>query len=81
MATRELQRIAQAFPPSFAPRDHRLFSGVVGRHGMPLWGRAFYRLTGGAPGDHRDWADITRWAGDVAGQLPATHRRGTDICS
>jgi len=81
MASSELARIARAFPASFAPRDHRMFSGVVDLSGTPLWGRIFYRLTGGGPGDHRDWADIARWAGRVAEQLPRRRPSATDIGS
>jgi menaquinone-dependent protoporphyrinogen oxidase len=77
MARGELRRIAQGFPASLPPRDHRLFTGVVEMHGAPSWARLFYRLTGGG-GDHRDWADIAHWAGVVAASCrdgnPATDR-------
>ena len=81
MSSSELRRVAQAFPPSFAPRDHRMFSGVVDMRGTPLWGRVFYRLTGGGTGDHRDWADIARWARSVSAQLPRQRPAATDVPS
>lgn len=70
LAAGERKRIAQGFPPSFRPRDHALFSGVVEVSSSPLWGRLFYRLTGGRDGDHRDWAAIRSWAQGVAAALP-----------
>jgi menaquinone-dependent protoporphyrinogen oxidase len=70
LAASERGRLEQAFPPAFAPRDHRLFPGVVETKGTPLWGRAFYRLTGGGPGDHRDWPAVQAWAREVAAALP-----------
>ena len=39
--------------------------------GCRSWGRVFYRLTGGRPGDHRDWPAINAWATGIATQLPA----------
>jgi menaquinone-dependent protoporphyrinogen oxidase len=38
--------------------------------GTPLWGRLFYRLTGGRPGDHRDWPAIEAWGEEIARALP-----------
>ncbi|MCZ2860593.1 flavodoxin domain-containing protein [Blastococcus sp. VKM Ac-2987] len=75
MTGSELRRIQQGFPPAFAPRDHRMFAGVVDLSRAPLWGRVFYRLTGTAPGDHRDWPAVRQWARSVAAALP--HARPT----
>jgi menaquinone-dependent protoporphyrinogen oxidase len=75
MTDRELRRIAQEFPASFVPRDHRMFGGIIDMQHTPLWGRLFFRATGGRPGDHRDWASIQAWAQGIAGALPVG--RGT----
>ena len=36
-----------------------------------LTGRLFFSVTGGHYGDHRDWADIDRWADGIAAELGA----------
>ena len=66
----EAKRVAQGFPPSFAPLDHRIFGGIIEMRGTPLWGRLFFRFTGGRPGDHRDWPAIEAWGHDIADRLP-----------
>ena len=63
--------VAQAFPPSLAPREHRMFGGIIDMEHTPLRGRLFFRATGGRPGDHRDWAAVEAWAGEIAAALPA----------
>jgi len=73
MTDGEARRIAQTFPPSLAPRDHRVFGGIIDLRHTPLWGRLFFRATGGRAGDHRDWAAIQSWAEEVAAALPAHH--------
>jgi menaquinone-dependent protoporphyrinogen oxidase len=70
MTDRELQRIAQSFPRSLALRDHRMFGGIIDMRHTPLWGRLFFRATGGRPGDHRDWASIQAWGERIAADLP-----------
>ena len=70
MTDQELQRVAQAFPASFRPRAHKLFGGIIDMKGTPLWGRLFFRVTGGRPGDHRDWPAIEAWGEEVARNLP-----------
>ena len=81
MTDRELRRIAQAFPGSFVPRDHRMFGGIIDMQHTPLWGRLFFRATGGRPGDHRDWAAVEAWAAEIAagltGRDPAVEPMGT----
>ena len=69
LAAREAASVEQGFPTGFSAREHRLFGGVVEMHGVPLWGRLFYRLTGARPGDHRDWAAIEAWAAHVGAEL------------
>ncbi|MGY1708808.1 flavodoxin domain-containing protein [Geodermatophilus sp. SYSU D00758] len=71
---RELQQVERGFPSGLAPRDHRLFGGVVVLRGMPLWGRLFWLALGGRPGDHRDWAAVDRWADGIAAALPTARR-------
>ncbi|WP_336033119.1 flavodoxin domain-containing protein [Geodermatophilus sp. FMUSA9-8] len=66
LARQERARVEQGFPAGAALRGHRLFAGVVRIDGVPLWGRAFYRVVGQHPGDHRDWAAIDRWSRQVA---------------
>lgn len=69
LADRERATIEQAFPPGFALRDHRVFGGIVVTTGVPLWGRLFWRLTGGRPGDHRNWPAIEEWADGIAASV------------
>lgn len=69
LVSRERATIERAFPPDFAPRDHRVFGGIVVTTGLPLWGRLFWRLVGGRPGDHRNWAAIDEWAESIAAVL------------
>jgi menaquinone-dependent protoporphyrinogen oxidase len=69
LAAQERGRIERAFPAGFAARDHRLFGGVVVMTGVPLWGRLFWRLIGGRPGDHRNWPAIEAWAADIATEV------------
>jgi menaquinone-dependent protoporphyrinogen oxidase len=69
VAAQEAARVAQDFPADLTVRDHRLFGGVIPEHGVPLWGRLFYRMIGAQPGDHRDWAGIEQWATHVGAEL------------
>lgn len=79
MTDRELRRIAQSFPRSLAPRGHRMFGGIIDMRRTPLWGRLFFRATGGRAGDHRDWAAIQDWAEEIAADLPADRGTATPI--
>ncbi|MET0765991.1 MAG: flavodoxin domain-containing protein [Blastococcus sp.] len=74
LAVRELQKIEQRFPGGRRPREHRMFAGIVDLTGLPLWGRLFFRATGGASGDQRDWPAIEAWAADIASQLEDSAR-------
>jgi menaquinone-dependent protoporphyrinogen oxidase len=38
-------------------------------NGLPLWGRVFWRLIGGRPGDHRNWPAVDSWAGQIAAEV------------
>jgi len=67
MTDRELRRIGQSF--TRPPLDHRMFGGIIDMRHTPLWGRLFFRATGGRPGDHRDWAAIQHWAEEIAADL------------
>ncbi len=60
---------SQQFPAGLMLRDHRVFGGIVAMAGVPLWGRVFYRMTGGRPGDHRDWPAVDAWAAGIADAL------------
>lgn len=79
VAVQEAHRVARGFPGGLAVRDHQLFGGIVQMAGVPLWGRLFWRVMGGRPGDHRDWSAIEAWARSIAAELPAaevpTHGR------
>jgi menaquinone-dependent protoporphyrinogen oxidase len=70
MTAREVRRVEKGFPAGFRAREHRFFGGVVEMKGVPLWGRLFWRLMGGRPGDHRDWPAIEGWARQIAAALP-----------
>jgi len=69
MARKEAERVEGQLPGGFAPREHRVFGGVVEMRGAPLWARLFYRLIGTRAGDHRDWPAIETWARNVAAAL------------
>ena len=71
MTSLEVGKVERGFPPGFRARGHRFFGGIVDMTGVPLWGKAFWRLTGGRPGDHRDWAAVTAWADEIGATLPA----------
>jgi len=51
------------------PREHRNFAGAITRSHWPAIGRAFFRVTGGRYGDHRNWPAIDAWADLIASQL------------
>jgi menaquinone-dependent protoporphyrinogen oxidase len=70
MTTLEVGKVEQAFPAGFRPRGHGFFGGIVEMAGVPLWGRVFWRLAGGRPGDHRNWPAIDAWADEIAAALP-----------
>jgi menaquinone-dependent protoporphyrinogen oxidase len=57
-----------------AARDHRAFAGVVRPEHWGRVGGIALRLMGGRYGDHRDWADIDRWASNIARELQADER-------
>jgi menaquinone-dependent protoporphyrinogen oxidase len=73
MAALEVRRVERASPAGFHAREHRLFRGVIRgvieMKGVPLWGRIFWRLIGGRPGDHRNWPAIDRWASGVGTEI------------
>lgn len=48
------------------PVGHRNFAGAIERDHWTTGGDLFLRLCGGSYGDHRDWADIDRWADIIA---------------
>jgi len=70
MTGQEVRRVEQAFPSGFRAREHVFFGGVIEMRGLPLWGRIFWRLIGGRPGDQRDWPAIEGWARQIAAALP-----------
>jgi menaquinone-dependent protoporphyrinogen oxidase len=69
LAGNELTKIEQRFPEGRRPRVHRMFTGIVDLSYVPLWGRLFFRVTGGRSGDQRDWPAIEAWATEIANQL------------
>ncbi|MDE3069585.1 MAG: hypothetical protein KGJ43_02525 [Acidobacteriota bacterium] len=50
-------------------REHRLFAGRLERRALSLPQRAALLLVRGLDGDFRDWAQIERWAGEIASTL------------
>jgi menaquinone-dependent protoporphyrinogen oxidase len=72
LAAIEARRVGALFPRGLAVRDHRVFGGIVQMAGVPLWGRVFFRMVGGRPGDHRDWAAVEAWATGIAEALVGT---------
>ena len=69
MTALEVGKVERGFPPAFRPREHRFFGGIVEMAGVALWGKAFWRLIGGRPGDHRNWPAIEAWADEIAAAL------------
>jgi menaquinone-dependent protoporphyrinogen oxidase len=72
MAMREGSTVVAEFLREIAPRDVRLFSGVIRREHLPASGAAALRLLGGHFGDFRDWAAIDSWADGIDAALRAT---------
>lgn len=60
-----------ALRTAVAARGHRNFAGVIARADWPLFGRAFFRLSGGRYGDARNWAAIDGWADALAREITA----------
>jgi menaquinone-dependent protoporphyrinogen oxidase len=69
MTSLEVRQVEEGFPVGLRGREHRFFGGIVELKGVPLWGRLFWWLFGGRPGDHRDWPAIEGWARQVAATL------------
>jgi menaquinone-dependent protoporphyrinogen oxidase len=69
MADKEGPRILDDLGHRLHPRDHRLFSGVIGRDHLPLGGRVMFRVMGGRYGDFRDPAAVDEWADGIVGCL------------
>lgn len=70
-AMRRAPREIGALRRQIAPRDYRVFGGVIRREQWPWRGRALLRLLGGHLGDNRDWPAIDAWAGEIARSLRA----------
>ena len=54
-------------------REHKLFAGKLDKSKLGLLERAAVRGAHASEGDHRDWDEIERWAGEIARQLPRAH--------
>lgn len=69
-AMREELKLQRQLEQVVAPREHRLFSGVVTPDAFPeRSSRFFFRVMGCRYGDFRDWAEIDRWAANIAAEL------------
>lgn len=66
-----LARRHRELPPDVARSGgpHRYFAGVIEKWHWNRLGGLFFLVTGGRYGDHRDWADIERWADAIAADL------------
>jgi menaquinone-dependent protoporphyrinogen oxidase len=69
MTALEVRKVQRQFPAGLRLRGHRFFGGIVEMAGVPLWGRIFWRVMGGRPGDHRDWRAVDSWADQLAAAL------------
>jgi menaquinone-dependent protoporphyrinogen oxidase len=58
-----------ALRAAIGPAEHRNFAGAVARTDWSASGRAFFRVMAGRYGDHRNWAAIDAWAGEIADEL------------
>ena len=74
LTSSETRRVERGFPGVPAPRAP-LLRGRRRDEGPAPLGKAFWRLMGGRPGDHRDWPAIESWARQIATTQVA--RRGT----
>jgi menaquinone-dependent protoporphyrinogen oxidase len=52
-------------------REHRVFAGTLVRRQLSFPERAIVSALRVPEGDFRDWAEITRWAAEIAGALQA----------
>ena len=50
-------------------REHKLFAGKLDKSELGLLERVAVRAAHASEGDHRDWDEIDRWAGQIAAQL------------
>jgi menaquinone-dependent protoporphyrinogen oxidase len=66
----ETKEIA-GFRKVLAVQDHRNFAGAIKKGDWGRSGDLFLHLLGGRRGDHRDWADIDRWADTIAAEFTA----------
>ncbi|MGB6059728.1 MAG: flavodoxin domain-containing protein [Microthrixaceae bacterium] len=71
-----LSRIARQRRPlpadvAGAGGEHRFFAGQIEKSHWNFLGRAFFLLSGGSYGDHRDWDDIDQWARSISAVLGA----------
>lgn len=71
-------RAAAQFRDTVGPRGHRDFAGVIGPDQWGRIGNLVLRAFGGRFGDHRDWADIERWADGIGRELRAGDARQVD---
>jgi menaquinone-dependent protoporphyrinogen oxidase len=69
LAMTEGPKVIAGLRDAITPRDHRLFSGVVVRDQLPLFGHIVFRALGGRYGDFRAWKEIDAWAEEIAKQL------------
>jgi menaquinone-dependent protoporphyrinogen oxidase len=53
------------------PRGRKVFAGRIAMDELGMAERALVRMLGVAPGDHRDFAEVQRWAGSIAEELAA----------
>ncbi len=64
-----MKRVPQsigALRAALAPRDVRVFAGVVRGEHWPRWAPVVLRLFGSRVGDNRDWPVIDAWADEIA---------------
>jgi menaquinone-dependent protoporphyrinogen oxidase len=68
-ASAEQDKVVADLAAAIAPRDHRLFSGVIRRQDLGRVGGVAVRVLGGRYGDFRDWEAIDAWADGIADAL------------
>ncbi len=59
-----------------AARGHRVFAGKLDREDIGLAERAIVKVVHAPYGDFRDWAEIRKWAREIAGTFGATESYG-----
>lgn len=65
-----------ALREAISPRGHKVFFGALDRSKLAFPERMIVKAIRAPEGDFRDWAEIERWAREIAGQLTPARAGG-----